>query len=138
MNAETVYKAPAPTPWVELFEDGLRWHRLAQAAVHAGDREASRRAWDRRRQVARDIVAACPDLTERETLARFLLLARVDTDSRPICPCGIGFVVGSAIAYSPAWHREHRRIHLDTFPDVDATTITNLDDAITYAERNLP
>lgn len=122
--------------WVDLMEDALRWHRVAQDAVRRNDTKAAHEASRRRLDLVVEIARRCPDLTPVNVLSRLYLLSRAEEHTPSICPCGIGLVYGDAIAYSVAWHRAHRRVHVDTFPDVDARTVAILDENIARAESS--
>lgn len=137
MTAGTIREPDGPRRtdvWVDLLEDGLRWQRVAQRAVTDDDVETAQRAYLRRNEIADAIAARCGDLTRYEVLARLHLISRVESESEPVCSCGIRFVYAGAIAWSAEWHRSHRRVHLDVFPNVDARTREILDENVERAE----
>lgn len=55
------------------------------------------------------------------------------TAQRTACPCGFPLVPDNAEPGSPEWHRQHRDHHIATFPNLDANSIRNLNDFITWA-----
>lgn len=52
---------------------------------------------------------------------------------QPYCPCG--YDSDTTPRFSEAWEIAHKAKHLETYPNVDQTTVRNLDDAIARAAR---